>query len=82
VKVRGSDGRLITTLLAASRHSLTLQQAYPWDSYTASVRAVAGANLLPGPAAHVRLGIEKTKPPKIVVLHGRTQGKAKKKHKK
>ncbi len=82
VKVRGSDGRLITTLLPAGRHSLTLQQAYPWDSYTASVRAVAGANLLPGPTAHARLGVEKTKRPKIVVFHGHTQGKAKKKHKK
>jgi PKD repeat protein len=70
VKIRGTDGRLITELLPAKRHSVALQQAFPWDGYTASVRAIAGKDLLAGPTAHAKLQIEKPKQPKIVVLHG------------
>jgi PKD repeat protein len=80
VKVRGSDGRLVTALLPAGRHTLTLRKAYPWDAYQASVRALAGADLLPGPTAHARLRAAKAKHVKIVVLHRRTHGKARKRH--
>ncbi len=80
VKLRGSDGRLVTALLPAGRHTLTLREAYPWDAYTASVRALAGADLLPGPTAHARLRAAKSKHVKIVVLHRHMHGKAKKGH--
>jgi PKD repeat protein len=75
VKIRGTDGRLVTELLPAKRHSVTLQQAFPWDGYTASVRAIAGKNLLKGPTAHAQLRVEKLTRPKIVVLHGHNGGR-------
>jgi PKD repeat protein len=55
VKVRGSDGRLNTLFAKPNHLSAQLQNVIPADSFTATVLAVGGSSLLPGPAATARL---------------------------
>jgi hypothetical protein len=55
VRVKGSDGRLMTFFAKPGHRSETLLNVIPIDSLTASVTAVGGADLLPGRSATVTL---------------------------
>ena len=55
IKVRGSDGRLLTLTRKAGNRSVTIPNVLPFESFTASVTAVGGKNLLAGPAAKIKL---------------------------
>jgi PKD domain len=62
VKVRGSDGRLDTFFARPGHLSEQLRNVIPADSFTATVVAVGGQSLLPGPAAKAKLGAVRRKP--------------------
>jgi hypothetical protein len=66
IEITGSDGRLETHILRAPVHSVPIPNVLGFESFTATVRAVGGKNMLPGPGATARLA-----PLKI-----RTAGKA------
>ena len=55
VKVRGSDGRLETHVLKASVHSASIPHVLGFESFTATVTAVGGKNMLPGRPASATL---------------------------
>jgi hypothetical protein len=55
VRVRGSDGRLVTFFAKPARRTETLVNVIAADSFTASVTAVGGADLLSGRPATVTL---------------------------
>ena len=55
VKVKGSDGRLKTYFAKPGHLSEQLQNVIPKDSFTATVIAIGGKSLLPGPAAKATL---------------------------
>jgi hypothetical protein len=55
VRVRGSDGRLMTLFALPSRRSETLRNVLPGETFRATVTAVGGAALLPGGSASVTL---------------------------
>jgi len=59
VQVRGSDGRLDTFLRKPGSRSVLLTNVLPFESFTATVSAEGGPNLLRGPAATVRLAAMK-----------------------
>ena len=61
IQVRGSDGRLQTFFRKPRSRSVQLANVLPFESFTAVVTAKAGPNLLPGPAATVRLAAVKEK---------------------
>ena len=67
IKVTGSDGRLETHILKASIHSVPIPNVLGFESFTASVTAVGGKDLLPGPTATARLA--------PVKIHTRAPGK-------
>jgi PKD repeat protein len=56
VRIAGSDGRLTTVFTAPRARRVALQEVVPSTSLRAIVVAEGGPNLLPGPAARVRLG--------------------------
>ena len=56
IQVRGSDGRLVTVFRKPGSRSVQLTNVLPFDSFTATVTAKGGPNLLSGPAASGRLG--------------------------
>jgi len=62
VRVRGSDGRLVTVLRRPGSRSLLLTNVLPFESFTTTVAAEGGPNLLRGPAAGARLAAVKVKP--------------------
>ncbi len=68
IKVRGSDGRVLTLTATPRRRGIVIAQVLPFQSFTATVSAAGGLNLLSGPAATVRLAALKApkshKPPK------------------
>jgi PKD repeat protein len=65
IKVRGSDGRLQTLLRTPANRSVTLVGVLPFESFTATVKAVGGPNLLAGKPVSVRLApIGKPRPKK------------------
>ncbi len=66
VLVKGSDGRLQTFFTKPSRRGVQLANVLPFESFSATVTAEGGRNMLPGPGATARLA-----PLKI-----RTAGKA------
>ena len=74
IKVRGSDGRLQTFFRKAARRSVSLSGVLPFESFTASVTAVAGPSMLSGPPATARLAAVKTKRPKSKKRPGKKKG--------
>ncbi|HEX5309402.1 MAG TPA: PKD domain-containing protein [Solirubrobacteraceae bacterium] len=74
IKVRGGDGRVQTFVRKASSRSVAVTGLIPTDSYTVTVVARAGRNLLPGPRSSATLKALKT--PKAVPVR---KGKKKKK---
>jgi hypothetical protein len=82
VKVRGSDGRLLTLFPSARHRSVLLTNVLPFESFTATVTAKGGSNLLPGPSATGRLAALRThRPPLPQTITGgrpkKTTGKRK-----
>ncbi|HEY2767025.1 MAG TPA: PKD domain-containing protein [Solirubrobacteraceae bacterium] len=55
ITVEGSDGRVQRFDRKASGRSVTLTNVLPFESFTATVVADGGPNLLPGPATKMRL---------------------------
>jgi PKD repeat protein len=72
VKVTGSDGRLRTYFAKPGHLSERLANVIPNDSFTATVIAVGGPSLLPGPVAKANLK------PARVKRHASAHGRAKK----
>ncbi len=65
--VRGSDGRLQTLSTTAAHRSVLLENVLPFETFTVTVTARGGPNLLPGPPATGKLAalkIRTTPPPK------------------
>ena len=56
VLVRGSDGRRVDAVVSAKTRRLVLSGVLPTYSFAATVTAIGGPNLLPGPARRVSLG--------------------------
>lgn len=56
ITVRGSDGRLETHVLKASRRSVVIPGALGFESFTATVTAVGGRDRLHGRSATAKLG--------------------------
>ncbi len=56
IKITGSDGRLETLSRKPNSRSVQLANVLPFESFTATVLARGGPNLLPGSGATVRLG--------------------------
>ena len=61
VQVHGSDGRLVTLLRRPGARSVLLANVLPFESFTATVAAEGGPNLLRGPTAAARLAAVKVK---------------------
>ena len=61
VKVKGSDGRLDTFFAKSGHRSGALPNVLPSESFTATVTAVGGPDMLPGPAATTSLRAVKAK---------------------
>jgi PKD repeat protein len=61
VLVHGSDGRLMTLLRRPGARSVLLANVLPFESFTATVAAEGGPNLLRGPTASARLPAVKVK---------------------
>ncbi len=59
--MRGSDGRLQTFFRKPGSRSVLLTNVLPFESFTATVAAEGGPNLLRGPAARARLAALKIK---------------------
>jgi PKD repeat protein len=59
VKVRGSDGRLLTLRRKPGDRSVRLSNVLPFERFTATVSASGGPNVLPGPSARVALAPER-----------------------
>ena len=59
VQVRGSDGRRDTFLRKPGSRSVLLTNVLPFESFTATVTAEGGPNLLRGPAASAKLAAMK-----------------------
>jgi len=55
IAVRGSDGRRQTFFARPGRRSLTIHEVLAFQRFTATIRAEAGPNRLPGPARTVVL---------------------------
>lgn len=55
VTIKGSDGRIDSFFAKPSRRSETIRNVLPGESFTATVQAVGGPALLPGPSAKVVL---------------------------
>jgi hypothetical protein len=55
ITVEGSDGRVQRFDRKAAGRSVTLTNVLPFESFTATIVAEGGPNLLPGPASTVRL---------------------------
>ena len=55
VKVKGSDGRVDTFFAKPSARSEKLLRALPAESFTATITAVGGPDMLPGPSAKTSL---------------------------
>jgi hypothetical protein len=55
VLVKGSDGRLQTFFTKPGRRGVQLTNVLPFESFTATVTAEGGRNMLPGPGATARL---------------------------
>ncbi|HEY2537249.1 MAG TPA: PKD domain-containing protein [Solirubrobacteraceae bacterium] len=67
IVVHGSDGRLQTFFRKPSTRSAQLVNVLPFESFTATILAEGGKNMLPGPKAAVRLAplkIRVPRPPK------------------
>jgi hypothetical protein len=56
IVVEGSDGRVQRFDRKAAGRSVTLTNVLPFESFTATIVAEGGPNLLPGPVSKVRLG--------------------------
>jgi PKD repeat protein len=63
IEVRGSDGRLQTFFRKPRSRSVVLANVLPFESFTATVTAEGGPNLLSGVSATVKLGPVKTRRP-------------------
>lgn len=63
VKVRGSDGRVETLLVRARQRSVVLDNVLPFETFSATVTAKGGLNLLPGPSVTARLAALKIRTP-------------------
>jgi PKD repeat protein len=63
IVVRGSDGRLATFFRKPRSRSVQLLNVLPFESFTATVTAEGGSNMLPGPRATARLAPLKIKVP-------------------
>ncbi len=79
IVVHGSDGRLQTFFRKPSARSAQLVNVLPFESFTATIVAEGGKNMLAGPKATVRLVPLKTRVPHPAK---RPRGKKKKKKKK
>ncbi len=55
IKVKGSDGRLQTLIRTPGSRSVSVANVLPFESFTTTVAAVGGPNMLPGKPAIVRL---------------------------
>jgi hypothetical protein len=55
IKVRGSDGRLLTLRIGACRRTFTLANVLPFPTFTVTVAARGGPNMLSGRSSTVRL---------------------------
>jgi PKD repeat protein len=62
IEVRGSDGRLETFFGKPRSRGVELANVLPFESFTATITATGGPNMLPGPAATV--GLRAVKPPR------------------
>jgi hypothetical protein len=65
VLVRGGDGRVNEFVTGARTRTVTIQRALPFDSSTATVHALGGANLLAGPEVAGRLRALRVKPVRL-----------------
>jgi len=63
IVVRGSDGRLATFFRKPHSRSVQLLNVLPFESFTATVTAEGGSNMLPGPRATATLAPLKIKVP-------------------
>ncbi len=65
VRIKGSDGRLVSVLRGAHSRSVRLTGVLAFESFTATVSAEGGPNLLAGPASRTKLaGAKLRKPPR------------------
>ncbi len=69
VLVHGSDGRVQTFLRKPNGRSVQLENVLPFESFTATVTANGGPNLLAGPPTTGRLLPVKTKTPRPAAKH-------------
>jgi PKD domain len=74
IVVRGSDGRLATFFRKPHSRSVQLLNVLPFESFTATVTAEGGSNMLPGPKATAKLAPLKVKVPH----HAKRTGRRKK----
>jgi len=65
VVVRGADGRINEFVTGARTHSVTIIRALPFDSYSATVHAIGGPNMLAGASVTGRLRALEVKPVRV-----------------
>jgi PKD repeat protein len=63
IVVHGSDGRLVTFFRKPRQRSAQLVNVLPFESFTATVTAAGGPNVLPGPRASAKLAPLKLRAP-------------------
>ena len=71
IVVHGSDGRLQTFFRKPHARSAQLVNVLPFESFTATIAAEGGKNMLPGPKATARLAPLKIKVPRPAKRPGR-----------
>jgi PKD repeat protein len=71
IVVRGSDGRLETFFRKPRNRSAQLLDVLPFESFSATVTAEGGPNMLPGPKATAKLAPLKVKVPQPAKRPGR-----------
>ena len=74
IVVRGSDGRLQTFFRKPHSRSAQLVNVLPFESFTATVTAEGGPNMLPGPGATARLAPLKIVRPSVKRRRGGKRG--------
>jgi PKD repeat protein len=71
IVVHGSDGRLVTFFRKPRSRSAQLVNVLPFESFTATIAAEGGPNMLPGPRATARLAPLKIRMPHPAKRPGR-----------
>ena len=79
IKIRGSDGRVQTFFRKPGARSVQIANVLPFESFTATVTAVGGADLLTGAAVNAKLGREnlhlRAAPRRRAKAHAKPRGK-------